>query len=430
MMLKNAVHPVRMGGTNRGSHFSGRMISYLLLIICTILMGSTLYGQGEVECLVYMCVIAAIELTTILSAVAHHSLEAKHIIKWLRFIVFVFAIYIIISLVTGHFGSNGLRGFLLILCISPLYFLVLAREGTLKQLAKIAVFTISVLAAASLLLWIIGPIMGWIPFNCIAENRWNPGNELAGYFQGYFGLLYQTQWQQIGSVSIVRNTGIFTEGPMYVYVLVITLAINEFYLPGEYRLFTLLLVATLISTLSVTGIVGIVLVLFLKAITSEILGLSKITKIRVTSVLALAALCGLGLLVYEKLRTPSGSIHFDDYLACAQAWLSDPLFGIGFSNDLGLAGYMSEFRLDNTGYSNTLPYVLATGGLAYFSIWTVALFGYFSTREGKHICFGLVSVFLLVTTAATTLFSTALMLAFGVYLYFKDDSTSSEKTIK
>lgn len=393
-----------------------RQITYLLIVCCAILMGASLYGQSDIQCILYMAVLLVSEAIIVLDAIASHGIQLEHLRKWAVYVIIIMMVYLVSGFATSHFGSNGLKAFLVVLSISPLFFSAVASAEELNEFARIAVTAVAVLAASSLILWIAGPITQLISFNCQIENRWNPEGELSGFYQGYFGLLYQTQWQQIGSLAIVRNTGIYAEGPMYVYVLVIALAIKVFYLPKKGKITSLLLALTILSTLSVTGVAATVLIYGLKILTSKSSRISKKQKITLLVTVALLALFGLSNLILAKLRTPSGNIHFDDYRACFLAWINNPIFGIGFSNDSDLISYMSTFRMDNTGYSNTLPYVMATGGLLYLTVWAGALSAYILIRDSHHVCFGIVAAFLLFTTAAATLFTTALILSFGAYL--------------
>ena len=61
----------------------------------------------------------------------------------------------------------------------------------------------------------------------------------------------------------------------------------------------------------------------------------------------------------------------DDYAAGFRAWMHSPIWGNGFNNFDSVKYYMSSFRRDNLGFSNSLFVVLVEGGILLLSVYAL-----------------------------------------------------------
>jgi hypothetical protein len=112
------------------------------------------------------------------------------------------------------------------------------------------------------------------------------------------------------------------------------------------------------------------------------------------AVLIVVAVIVIFLFVYKK-NTGYGSLalHIDDFVACVKCWLHNNLvWGIGLGNDKPVEQYMSPFRSDNLGLSNSVGIVLAEGGIVlsvYYLLPFVILALQFFKGSKKLACWGI-----------------------------------------
>ena len=66
---------------------------------------------------------------------------------------------------------------------------------------------------------------------------------------------------------------------------------------------------------------------------------------------------------YDKQGSNSYNIRNDDYTAGFSAFKDNPTFGSGYLNNNGVVKYMSDYRMYNTGLSNSFIIVLVQGGI-------------------------------------------------------------------
>jgi O-antigen ligase len=145
------------------------------------------------------------------------------------------------------------------------------------------------------------------------------------------------------------------------------------------------LAVAVISTLSTTGCTVLIIAvglryIFTKSKTKGAISL-KLLLLPTTVVVALVA---LNFLLEQKLGTGSGSTRVDDFVAGYKAWLDAPLFGNGYGNTASYVRYMSSFRRNNIGFSNSLMQVLAYGGIYLFLPYCVSLIsGFVQLIKGR-----------------------------------------------
>ena len=101
-----------------------------------------------------------------------------------------------------------------------------------------------------------------------------------------------------------------------------------------------------------------------------------------------------------KMNSFSGSVRLDDFSAGFKAWMVSPVFGNGYNNMKSIQQYMSSFRLNNMGFSNSPMLVLAYGGLYMAIPYMLAI--YFSLKNclenRQMICFVFLFLMMLIVT--------------------------------
>ena len=77
------------------------------------------------------------------------------------------------------------------------------------------------------------------------------------------------------------------------------------------------------------------------------------------------------ILLGNRLKTNSGSVRVDDYKAAFKTWIHGNIInGVGFGNEEAIRNYMSEFRENNKGLSNSLMVILAGPLMVDFKVYS------------------------------------------------------------
>ena len=259
------------------------------------------------------------------------------------------------------------------------------------------------LAVISLFFWIFVSNLNVISPTDYLINKWSDGGVAVSYYNMYF----ETQRIEIMDNVIVRNSGVFAEAPMWNLILSIALMIQTLFLGrNDYK--TFILVLTILSTVSTTGVYIIGLIIAYKII-FEVSGWKKYIALILVPILLL----GLSFIWENKSETASASIRFDDYKAGIQAWFDNVFFGSGFLNGLRvIERYMDTTIRANLGYSNSLFVILAQGGIILFILYLLPMFLILLNRKYSYdLKF---FVFLLIVILSTAIFIDTYMFNFIV----------------
>ncbi len=334
--------------------------------------------------------------------------------RWVIWVAALAAAYLLITFNTGEFSSFGA----LLSClfaVVPIVFAALQRASLLDAYFRAFVNTMAVVALLSLVLWTAGPVLGLIEMNCSIINNWG-GNGLTWYTNGYFYLQYVPQWQDLPlGMGLFRNTSFFAEAPMYSYALCCALLVEVFCAKKRRVPIVLLLSLTVVTTFSSTGVIfllGIILIEALRKVRTK----EGSTKTLLMLLLFILFLVGswLAFTVFDgKMQTSSGSTRLDDFAAGFEAWSRSPLFGYGFSNTEVVKTYMSAFRADNLGFSNSLFNTLVMGGIVWLLPYMIGFYGYLKSSQTLRFA-GMLLLFLWVVTFVSNIPLTVFMLGLGV----------------
>jgi hypothetical protein len=268
----------------------------------------------------------------------------------------------------------------------------------------------------SLIFWFLGEVFKVITPNGYLNIAWGNFNLVHGYYGIHYAFQVDTTF--FPDAHLYRNSGIFAEAPMFNLWLDIALATELFLKPKASKLRVVILAVTVLTTLSVTGILFLVLCAALKAC-SNLRRMSK-TKIGILFFAGAVIIPLLGGVVIKsvvlKTDTQSYLMRLSDYAAGVRTWVERPLFGAGFGNLGALQEHVVGIENASSGFSNSVTAVLGTGGL-----WTALLY-YIShvgmifprfTGSKKLACFCLCMMFLFVTTIFFARFIGVLMVVFG-----------------
>lgn len=379
-----------------------------------ILLANTLPGllPGMKEILYPVLVLLSVSVVALLwkdTSLAKHTVQ-----RWVLWAVLVSGVYSAIVFATGDgYGRYGGSAFLFFGVCSMLL-LLLVKNRLVGTYIRAFVNILALLAVLSMALWVLGPVSGILSPNCDIRNSWNGlGVELRS--EGYFHLLYIVQSVDILGFSTVRNTGIFAEAPMYSFVLCVGLLLERYLAERPRPSMICILALCVITTFSTTGIIFLIAFCAIECLRSVYRSGSRL-RILIMLLLALGFLAAADLtmtLIDDKLATRSGSIRLDDLSAGFQAWIQHPIIGYGLSDTDAVTRYMSGFRSENLGFSNSFFDVLVRGGVVFMALFAISLLGYLRTDE-KLKRAGLLFAYLWAVTISTFHPVALLMFSIGV----------------
>lgn len=286
----------------------------------------------------------------------------------------------------------------------PLLVVILILINEQNQLKEWLIYYINItilLSVVSLFFWILGSNLNIISSTDYLINKWSDGGVAVSYYNIYF----ETQRIAIMDNVIIRNSGIFAEAPMWNLILSIALMIQTLFL-GRNNYKTFILVLTILSTVSTTGIYVIGLIIAYKII-FEVSGWKKYIALTLVPILLLV----LSFVWENKSETASASIRFDDFYAGIKAWSDSIFFGSGFSSGLRvIESYMDTTIRANLGYSNSLFLILAQGGIILFILYLLPMILIFVKRKYSYDT--KFFIMLLIVIFSTTIFVDTYIFAF------------------
>lgn len=312
-----------------------------------------------------------------------------------------------------------------------LVYLSSAKMTEVKQLLNCFINIVIILCLISLFMWFFSSIIPMIKPTGKIKAVWAiPYSNL----DTFFGIHFNTQdvWWITGS-SLMRNTGIYTEGPMYGIVLLFALIFNNIICFEKTRnnfKRTCILTLTMISTISVTGILGAFLIL-VYCFFKNYYRTMKIEKKRIIIVFLLGIIIVTTPFVWKmidkKLNTGSAIHRNMDISNGIQIFFENPLIGKGINHDrLDERNYLQGY-----GYSNTIIPVLTDGGIILGTIYlipAIALFiSVFIKKKSIDVVLFLLYILIFLTTLIPYRMITLFFIAMLLTQIFKTADTKGEK---
>ena len=298
-----------------------------------------------------------------------------------------------------------------------LLFSELYRHGRLLKLLWKFSDLMCILAVVSLFFWFFGEVFGIIRPNGYVNISWGNFDVVEGYYGIHFAFQRDTTF--FPGQDLMRNSGIFSEAPMYNLWLNIAIAIELFLKPKASKPRVVILAVTVCTTLSVTGILFLVLCVFLFAL-SHIREMNRVQTC-IMILMALVVIPVLAVVVYQsmtlKVDTDSYVMRISDYIGGVELWMDNPFFGAGFGNLLAFKPYVyTPFTVSAAGFSNSIIAVLGTGGAWMALLYYIPHFGIIVPRctgSKKFSCFGACILYLFITTIFFARFIGVLLVVFG-----------------
>ena len=278
-------------------------------------------------------------------------------------------------------------------------------------------------SGVSLVFWVLGSLMHIIHPTGIAYSTWT-GDEVP--INSYYGIYYETQIMILPGIGrIQRNTAIFTEAPMSVFHFLLALLIELFLRENISHKRVVLLSVAVISTLTTTGVVVLIGALLCAYLQKK--SASRFYKVVKTVILPTMIILG-GVLVVrmigDKLETGSGRSRIDDFTAGFKAWTDRPIFGHGIDNLPAIRNYMSSFRRNNQGFSNSPTKILAEGGIYISALYLYPIIRscavFIRNKKWHLLCFECVFLCMFTFTIVPYLFLTMFIFVWFGFGNFKN----------
>lgn len=375
------------------------LLQYLLITLL-ILESNSIYSQIYGSHLYIRTAIIIISTIIILIFILNKkTILHKKTLQFIAYVLFCSSFMII--------NTNSLNGeiiillvFLLYLPLSLIYLSNLSTEN-FKDLLKKFVNVVIVLCLISLIFWILTALLNIIQPTGKIKAVWA---RPYSTFDTFFYLHFNTQevWWITG-LPLIRNTGIFTEGPMYAFVLIVALIFNNiicFENTKSNFMKNVILCATMISTISITGIICAILIV-LPNIKKYALFMKKSYRAFLMVSLILMVICtipiGLNFLS-KKMNTASATHRNMDIKIGIDIFSEKPILGYGINHERE-----DENDYENGyGYSNAIIPVLTDGGMLLGAIYILPIYLLaikgIKRRKINYILFSVVYTILLFTT--------------------------------
>ena len=215
-----------------------------------------------------------------------------------------------------------------------------------------------IVAVVSLFFWTFGSILHWLPNSGKVTFVWDHVMSATSYY----GVYFEPAWQKLvipGYGVLQKNCGIFTETPMYCFLL--STAYCWYRIQPEQKMWVrVIFLATIATAINTTAITAVIIFEVVKyALENNVRGRKDVFKFIVLPLLGLVGFYAVYALVIAKLDTGSGNIRMDHLISCVNAFLSSFPFGTGVESHSYIVG-LGEYE---QGISVGLPYLFAQGGL-------------------------------------------------------------------
>lgn len=404
------------------------ILQYLLMFII-ILECNSIYSQVYGYHLIIRATMTGIAILSIIFLIILKKNQIKIHKPIIGFIIYDVLCSLIMFINTDSFSGKGIivLVFFMFLPLLQIYLSNLTKTE-FRDLFQKFVNIVVMLSIISLIFWILSAVFDIIKFTNIIKVVWGKPYSLI---DSYYNLHFYTQdvWWITGT-PLMRNTGIYTEGPMYALILIVALIFNNllcFEKSKKNLIKTIILFITMLTTISVTGVVCSIIIILYEVV-RFILSLKdvKIKKIiiSVLIIFTIAMILAGTPLLSKKMSTGSAVHRNMDIQIGLNTFLENPLLGKGINHERP-----TEYDYTNGyGYSNSIIPVLTDGGiilgLMYIVPMVLMIIESIKSRKINYIVFLVIFIILLFTTLIQYRLIMQLMICISYYIatnkYFKE----------
>lgn len=244
-----------------------------------------------------------------------------------------------------------------------------------------------VLALGSLVLWILGPVLGKL---APTASYFIERGDKTRLFNNFYYICFSCHEMDFMDFFVAPNNCIFREKAFAATLFAIALIGELFVTKRRSIIVVTIFAAAMLSTVSATSIVlGLVIIaLFMFSRSNLKISLSHI----ITLIVAIVIVSILQNVMEDKLDTHSGESRLSDLTNGIAAWINHPLFGYGYNPQQVYTQY-------STGYSSSISIILISGGIYLMSLYIIPLLKTLRTSfrkaDSSMLCFVLSTIVML-----------------------------------
>lgn len=337
---------------------------FTLLLILTTNSIYMVTGNYSDYIRIFFTIVLGLLIIVNLSSEKNKKSKKSKSAKTFIFLLFYYFFIILFTLITDtEISLDYLHIYFFTFPMLYYLFAIINSDDCINLLSKFSK-VVYILCILSLFFFIFGTTLKIInPSSSIIIN-WGTVQKVPSYF----GLHFNVQTIEIFGKTFIRNTGVFSEAPMFSLNIIIALAI-EFFIKKEISKKNIIIfIITILTTASTTGLIlcaFIIFIYYLLKKDSKFFG--KKIKFILIIIFSIISIFFISNLIIDKQKTASYYARVDDYVASYNAWKENPIFGNGYKNSDVIIKYMGSFRKNNTGLSNSILVLLAQCGI-YMSI--------------------------------------------------------------
>lgn len=389
------------------------VLEYMFLFLLFLSVNSV-YWQATNSHYQSFITLGILTLGLLLSVFLMFRVKKIHIqvINWLLVYYAIIIFLVLYNLGIGQINNRSIIRLLLfpiIICLF-IYYDVTNNKDNNTIPYKIVNIGVS-LAIVSVALWSLRLI--GINTNSSIQILWGGVRNVPGLFRLQF---FPQGSVSFFGISILRNSGFYSEAPMFSFVLSFSLIMHLFCNKRasitDFR--TVILGITLITTTSTTGLLILVISILFK-LNIQSTSLWKI----ITIVMIPIGIIILEYILTAKVSDMGGSVdtRIDDIRIGLLSWKRHLILGNGIDNSNSIKQFMDYSRLGlygNHGFSSGVFNILSGGGLLLASIFIVIPFVKFSHNSLNNTAFCICFITLL---SVSIVDSTYFVLFIIIYMY-------------
>lgn len=403
-----------------------------LIILFMILDFHTPYSTAIGKSYPFTQITAILIVFLFLAELSKRSIRKNMLNRWsLYFVPYYICEMIVLFLSTSRETFfSFMAKFLVVFPGMVILFIMYVQEGDRDRFLRKFSDFVTILAAISLLFWIFGSQLRLLKPTNYIYAEWG-GNY---NYPMWFGVYTERQYQLFPSTHIMRNQGIFNEGPMYNFVLIVALAYEVFLrnnlcdrsdvaqvisfvgtIPQKQhtKIITMrivLLSLTVLSTMTTTGIILMIMIVVFRYMINRFRNnIVKSLKPMLTVIIVSVGLYLAIQVFLQKSTSHSWQLRADDLRTGFLTFLSSPIWGTGIASLEGIGG-------KRTGFSNSIMAILSQGGILFCFVYFIPMIGTMFKSFGKHqynvLVFTVIILLAFAFTAVTYTFVMLILIAF------------------
>lgn len=327
------------------SNFLEYLFSFLIIIDC-----NTIYRQYISGSIMYtICAI----LLILLIVMTHKKLKIDIIFKTVLFVIIIPLFYIFQYDDIQHNDYRLKLYFVYFFCIFPLVYIYynLAKDkySVLYKFSSL----ISILSLYSTFLWLFCSFLQVVPMPHMILNNWAENEFVPSFYYVYF----ETQAHSFFGMEIVRNSAIFSEGPMFAICLYTALLIELLLKENINKWHVSFLLAGILTSTSTTAYIVTMIIFTLRFVSKQKNMIRLI--IVYLPVIAIVLLFVFGILLQEKESSNAVSYYtrLSGYTKGWEVFMDNPMFGKGFYSQTESNSNSIIVILSEIGIVGSLPFL-------------------------------------------------------------------------